>query len=628
MKRILFTLLDSFAILISFVWTFYLQNGFQITELNSFIITTWIPVAIFVQISIFNLTDAYKIISRYTSLWELIVLFKFITIASLISSSINLILNYYQNAISFLLNAHLFNLFFIVSSRLSIRVYFSHFHKSALGIKTLTKKKLILIGAGKTGEKISREILNTPRAPFEIVGFVDDDISKKNKKLHGHVIFGPVSRLLKMDVHYDELLITAPSCTGKQIRRIIKYCELTGKRYKTVPTLVEIIGNNPIKLTDIRDISYIDLLGRDEVYLDLDSIENILNGKRILITGAGGSIGSELVRQCLKFNPAEIVCVEIHEENLFNLELELNKMSKGTMIKFVLANVVKQNHMEKVFNENRPQIIFHAAAYKHVPLQELHPWTAISTNIGGTLILSELSSKYEAEKFVLVSTDKAVNPVNVMGATKRLAEKLIQSINLSSKTQFSAVRFGNVLGSSGSVIPIFQKQIKDGGPVTITHPEMTRYFMSIQEASQLILQSGALDEDGDIFLLEMGKPVKIDNMARDLIRLSGLEPEIDIPVVYTGLRFGEKLYEELQSIGENRVKTNHTKIMILRDGKNLIPWTSMRKSLSNLLIEAESLNSDKIQNILIDLIPTYQPRSFRAISQEEEYKIYPIEGKA
>ena len=284
--------------------------------------------------------------------------------------------------------------------------------------------------------------------------------------------------------------------------------------------------------------------------------------------------------------------------------------------------------LDKVFLENRPQIVYHAAAYKHVPIQELHPWTSVKTNVGGTLNLVECSTKYTVEKFVLVSTDKAVNPVNIMGATKRAAEKLIQSKNIVSDTRFMAVRFGNVLGSSGSAIPTFQKQINEGGPLTITHPEMTRYFMSIQEASQLILQSSALEDDGEIFLLEMGKPIKIIQMARDLIKLSGLEPEIDIPIVYTGLRPGEKLYEELKLLDERKISTNHNKIMILVDGKSVMPWEAFKVSVKMLLNVAEDLESDKIQAQLKELLPTYQPRTFISVKKESQLDPYVIKGEA
>jgi FlaA1/EpsC-like NDP-sugar epimerase len=304
------------------------------------------------------------------------------------------------------------------------------------------------------------------------------------------------------------------------------------------------------------------------------------------------------------------------------------RIKSNTIIKPVLGNINQKNQVEKVFNENRPQIVFHAAAYKHVPIQETHPWTAVRTNVGGTLGMLELADKYHAEKFVLVSTDKAVNPVNVMGATKRLSEILIQSINAKSDTEFLAVRFGNVMGSSGSAIPIFEQQIKNGGPVTVTHPEMTRYFMSIQEASQLILQSAAIGKGGEIVLLEMGKPIKIDQLARDLIKLSGFEPEIDIPVVYSGLRPGEKLYEELQSLDEKLIPTSHKKIMILKDGNHRMLWEELRSKTFALIKASEELDSDKIQIKLKAILPRYAPRSFLPSLKDDRYESYNIKGEA
>ena len=370
------------------------------------------------------------------------------------------------------------------------------------------------------------------------------------------------------------------------------------------------------------------ILGRDEIKLDMNSIEGLIQGKRVLITGAGGSIGSELVQQCLPFQPSEIICLDNGEEKIFELMSLNERTNSNTIIKPILGDINIKNQVEKVFNENRPQIVFHAAAYKHVPIQETHPWTAVKTNVGGTLAMLEFADKFSAEKFVLVSTDKAVNPVNVMGATKRLAEILTKSINGNSKTEFLAVRFGNVLGSSGSAIPIFEKQIKNGGPVTITHPEMTRYFMSIQEASQLILQSGAIGRGGEIILLEMGKPIKINQLAHDLIKLSGLAPGVDIPIVYTGLRPGEKLYEELQSLDEKLISTSHKKIMILKDGTRMMRWEDLKSKTDDLIKAAEELVSDKIQIRLKALLPRYAPRSFIYVSKDDEFKTYDIKGQA
>ena len=628
-RRILLVLLDGFTIVASFIWAFYLMFDFYFPEQYLPLLKSWLPLIVMVQLAIFNISGFYKVIWRFTSLWELLTIIKFVTISSAISLfGIGLLTGFSIHPGSVLLSFYFFNVLFICFTRVSVRVYFSHFKNQPIFGKVQSKKRLILIGAGKTGAKISREILDTVDSPYVVVGFIDDDLDKRGARLHGIQVLGTTADLEKLIIPFDELLITTPSASGNELLRIIDACKLTGKRFKTVPSLAELIDKDVSSLAAIRDVSYLDLLGREEVKLDMNSIENMLYGKRVLITGAGGSIGSELVQQCLAFGPSEIICLDNNEEKIFDI-MTLSTTSKlNTIIKPVLGNINEKNQLEKVFNENRPQIVFHAAAYKHVPIQETHPWTAVRTNVGGTLGMLELTDKYHAEKFVLVSTDKAVNPVNVMGATKRLAEILIQSMNVNSDTEFLAVRFGNVMGSSGSAIPIFEKQIQNGGPVTITHPEMTRYFMSIQEASQLILQSGAIGKGGEIILLEMGKPIKIDQLARDLIKLSGLKPDIDIPVVYSGLRPGEKLYEELQSLDEKLISTSHKKIMILKDENHRMLWEELKSKVYDLIKASEELDSDKIQIKLKALLPRYAPRSFLPVSKDGRYESYNIKGEA
>ena len=539
----------------------------------------WFPI---IQVVVFYFSGLYARIWRYTSLFDLYAIFTAVTISSV--GSILVVFFTLGNEgypRSVIILYFILNMIFTTLPRLVVRVYFSHFQDGITKVNKSKRKILLLIGAGKTGDKIARDILNTSNRKYAIAGFIDDNPEKQGGMLHGKTIFCGVKDLANLQINYDELLITMPSASGDQMRRIVKACKATGKNYKTVPGLSELIDKEPT-MDVIRDVSYVDLLGRQEIKLDMRSIKNMLRGKRVLITGAGGSIGSELLRQCLSFNPSEMICLDFNEEKIFNLDQFKERNQTQTVIKTVLASVNEIKELDKVFIENRPHIVFHAAAYKHVPIQELHPWKAIKTNVGGTYTLVSLSAKYLVEKFVLVSTDKAVNPVNTMGATKRIAEKIIQSYNTKSKTQFMAVRFGNVLGSSGSAFPIFQKQINRGGPISITHPEMVRYFMSIQEASQLILQCGAIGKNKEIFLLEMGKPIKILQMAKDLIRLSGLEPEVDIPIVFTGLRPGEKLYEELHYSNEQKANTTHKKIMILKESKKLIPWYILDEKNKNI----------------------------------------------
>ena len=609
--------LDALASLCTLYFAFLIRFDFSIPENFQGIFYDWSLWFALIQVGVFYFSNMYARIWRYTSLFDLYAILYSVTIVCAISVIFVFIFtgsNGYPRSV--LLMYFILNTITTVGIRLSVRVYYTHYHEDSTLKNSKTKKTLLLIGAGKTGEKIAREIMTTARHEYAIAGFIDDNSEKHGALLHGKKIFCGIGELPELKIKYDEILITAPSASGDQVRRIVDICKKSGKRYKTVPAINEIIDGE-ISMAAVRDVSYADLLGREEVKLDMNAIEKIIKGKRGLITGAGGSIGSELVKQCLSFKPAEIICLDTGEEKIYNLEQYFIKIHSKTILKTVLASVNVKKECDKVFSENRPHIVFHAAAYKHVPIQELHPWTAVNTNLGGTLNLVELSDKYSVDKFVLVSTDKAVNPVNIMGATKRVAEKLIQSFNISSNTTFMAVRFGNVLGSSGSAIPTFQKQINDGGPITITHPEMTRYFMSIQEASQLILQSAALGRDGEIFLLEMGKSIRIVQMAKDLIRLSGLEPEVDIPIVYTGLRPGEKLYEELQLLNEQKVKTSHNKIMILQDRKSRIPWHILKPQLNELLNSAIKLESEKIRILLEQIIPTYRPRTFGPIPENE-----------
>ena len=392
------------------------------------------------------------------------------------------------------------------------------------------------------------------------------------------------------------------------MRTIVEECKKTKKPFKTLPSLAELIEGK-VNISQFREVSILDLLGREEVKLDKRSIDDFIRGKRVLVTGAGGSIGSELVRQCVKFNPSILVMMDISELNLFEIDREIKAEDSNILFKPILSDIRDYSVVDQIFNEFKPQVVFHAAAYKHVPMQEYFPWEAVKTNVFGTSNISDISIKYDVEKFVLVSTDKAVKPTNVMGATKRLAEIVTQNSNRKqNKTEFMAVRFGNVLGSSGSVIPIFQEQIKKGGPVTVTDPDMERYFMSIPEASQLILQAGSLGLGGEVFILDMGNPIKIIDIANELIRLSGYEPELDIPIKFTGTRPGEKKIEELSLPTENLDKTKHDKIFVLND-----PDISM-DTLTNVISDIKDLknylsgkSANQVRSRLSSILPEYKP---------------------
>jgi len=631
-RKYLVFIYDTFAIILSICFAYLLRYDFVFSYNSLFLLASYLLWVFPIKIIIFFGFGLYKGMYRYTSIWDLYNVAKATLLSFLIVNSVFIAVPLSRLLPpSVLLLDFIFTFGLIALVRIAIRLYFS---RSIISTpKRINNNpneiKLLLIGAGDTGEKILRDILGNANDKFSVVGFLDDNIEKIGSSIHGIPIIDRISNLNKISVNFEEILITVPEASGDELRRIIDVCKQSGKKFKTVPSLNEMI-NKDVSLKSIRNVSYLDLLGRDEIQLDITAIQNFIKSKRILITGAGGSIGSELVRQCFEYSPGSLVLLDNSEQNLFNIEQEVSFLKTKTLIRSVLANVRDKNLLHNAFQEYRPQVVIHAAAYKHVPMQELHPWSAVSTNVLGTLNLVQLSNQFNAEKFVLVSTDKAVHPVNIMGATKRLAEKVIQSVDLdTSNTEFLAVRFGNVIGSSGSVIPIFRDQIKRGGPITITHPEMSRYFMSITEASQLILQAGSMKANsGQIYLLDMGKPVRIKDMANDLIRLSGLEPDDDIPIIYTGLRPGEKLYEELISKEEKAQSTYHKKIMVLNNSSNNMPWNLMQREIQSLVDISLKFDTDQIKRKLQHLIPDYAPQDFYALGKNLNLDVSSIKGEA
>lgn len=451
------------------------------------------------------------------------------------------------------------------------------------------QRRTLIIGAGDAGEKLFREISDNPQIHYHIVGFLDDDLRKQGRCIHGVPVLGSVNTLSQVvkDQSISEVLIAIPSASGEEMRRIMQICKKCAVHYKTIPGLGEIIGGL-VSIKTLRDVNYEDLLGRAPVRLNNEDISDFLYDRVVLVTGGGGSIGSELCRQVVTFQPRSLILLDASEANLFEIQMRLHHELHFTECFPILGRVQDRPLMEKVFRKYRPEVVLHAAAYKHVPMLEKQPWEAVDNNIFGSQVTMEMAVEFGAAHFVLVSTDKAVRPTNVMGASKRVSELLLQSF-LGNKTQFAAVRFGNVVGSSGSVIPLFRRQIEKGGPITVTHPEVTRYFMTIPEASQLILQSACLGKDGGIFVLKMGKPIKIVDMAKDLINLSGKEPGKDIQIIFTGLREGEKLYEELLTEGEDIIATKHEKIMWLRSNNG---YNTFQKNISNLDEFKASLNRE------------------------------------
>jgi len=459
----------------------------------------------------------------------------------------------------------------------------------------LPVKRILIIGAGDAGEMVVKELEKHHELGYEAVGFIDDDVKKQGRQIHGVKVLGTreeIANVVKQE-GVEEIIIAIPSASGKVIRDIVARCEKARVKFKIVPGVYEILTGD-VSINQIREVKPEDLLGRESVQVDLDEISAYLANKKVLVTGAGGSIGSELCHQVAQFNPAMLILLDHNENGTYFVEIELKRKSYSFPILPTIADIKDIQRMEEIFKKYTPEIVFHAAAHKHVPLMEENPQEAIKNNIFGSKIVMELASKYNCERFVLISTDKAVNPISVMGYSKRVAELLMQTFNKNTQTKFMAVRFGNVLGSEGSVIPLFKRQIANGGPVTVTHPEVTRYFMTIKEAVELIIQAAALGQGGEIFVLDMGEPIKIVDLARDLITLSGFEPEVDIEIKYIGLRPGEKLFEELLTKKEGITSTKHKQIFITQP--DIVNPDKLNKQINRL----QELIYNENKEILLD----------------------------
>lgn len=466
--------------------------------------------------------------------------------------------------------------------------------------------RVLIIGGGSGGSMVINELYDNPQLNKVPVAVVDDDVNKIGRLMHGVPILDTTHEIESIveKMKIDEIIFSIASANNEAKQKILNRCNQTNCKVKTIPGIYEIIDGK-VDIKKIRDVEIKDLLGRKPIEVDINKISNYITDKVVLVTGGGGSIGSELCRQIASNNPKMLVLVDIYENNAYEIEQELLRTYKENInLKTIIASIRDKNRMDKVFEQYKPDVVFHAAAHKHVPLMEVSPGEAIKNNIFGTKNIAELAHKYEVSRFVLISTDKAVNPTNIMGATKRATEMIIQTMNESSKTEFVAVRFGNVLGSNGSVIPLFKKQIEEGGPITVTHPEIIRYFMTIPEAVQLVIQAGAMAKGGEIFILDMGQPVKILDLATKLIKLSGLEPGVDIKINYSGLRPGEKLYEELLMAEEGILETYHEKIFI---GKPIdLDKESLNLKLNKLKEIIKNEETDLIEPLMKEIVPTYK----------------------
>ena len=600
-------LCDVIAILLGFIFSLFIRNDFLVPDLIfNDMIFNMLGLILSVKLVSFAIFGLYRGMWRYTSLLDMSNIAKanvFGTI--LVIATIGYFRGFQDIPRAVFMIDLILTFCFTGLSRIGIRLIYSHLINPK-PYRIELNKRVVLIGAGTTGEFICKELLNDSKHRMVPIGFLDDNKMLHGKSIHRRRVFGKVSDLSDYVNRYDEALICCPNAPRKDLYRIIEICKIAGKPFRTLPSVDEVVSGK-LSVNQLREVSIIDLLGRTEIKIDGPSINQYIQGKRILITGAGGSIGSELVRQCIKFEPALMVMLDNSEYNLFQIEREILGKSSKVLTKPLLSNIRDTDIMAKVFNEYQPQVVFHAAAYKHVSMQEAFPWEAIKTNVHGTANLVKHSLEHQVDKFVLVSTDKAVKPINVMGATKRLAELICQGANSSYSTRFMAVRFGNVLGSSGSVIPIFQEQIKAGGPITITDPDMERYFMSVPEAAQLILQAGSLGNGGEVFALDMGRPIKILDIANELIRLSGLEPDIDIPISFIGSRPGEKQFEELVLDSELVQRTIYDKILEIRP--SIAPETI--KSITQRIMTGElnghEFDNNKLRASLSSLVPEYKP---------------------
>lgn len=595
--------LDIISVILAAFISIYLRfDSNKIPSNYLSLLISYMPLAVAIYIISFYLFKLYGRIWRYASAMELIA----IVMANIAASAAWYFISLYIGAVlprSLYVFTGLLLIFFIGGSRLSLRFYSYVMNKPKYRQIQRKKNKVLIIGAGDAGAMLLREIERYHIANRQVEGFIDDDKNKTGKILLGVKVLGTRNELVKIAAEkgIDEIIIAMPSVKGKEIKAIISICKETNCKLTILPGLYEIIEGK-VSISQLRPVDIEDLLGRDPVKLDTTAVREYLAGKIVLITGAGGSIGSEIVRQVAKMQPKKLLLLGKGENSIYEITQELKINSPEVKTVPIIADIRDKERIKAIMDYFEPQVVFHAAAHKHVPLMEYQPAEAVRNNILGTKVVADEAAAHNVQTFVMISTDKAVNPTSVMGCTKRVAEMYVQSMSKNSGTRFVAVRFGNVLGSRGSVIPLFKKQIAKGGPVTVTHPDMKRYFMTIPEASQLVLQAGAMAKGGEVFVLDMGEPVRIYDLAKDLITLSGLIPDKDIEIKITGLRPGEKLFEELLSAEDGTEKTTHKKIFTARIKE--IDKAELDNEISKIL---EITDGEEVVAALQKIVPTYTP---------------------
>ena len=609
-RRIQFVM-DLVVLVAAFALAYLLRFDFNIPRDNLLAALRQVPYVVLIQFGTLVLAGVYAFIWRYIGMAEMraFVNAAYWALLPILLIRISLPAAYHpwRVPLSIIVVDTMLAYGGVLGVRVLRRALYERYEKQLqTGVaRSLPKKPVLLIGAGRAGVVAAREIRSRGNLDIEVKGFIDDDPNKQGSMIYGVRVLGTTNDLCELveKLRIDHVVITLANAPGQEIRRIVEICEKIPVRVRIIPALYEILQGH-VEVSRIRDVQIEDLLGRDPVRLDEEEMRQFLAGKVVMVTGAGGSIGSELARQTARFAPATLVLVERAEFALFNIDRELREMWPDLHVVALVADINDAARMSAIFRSYGPQVVLHAAAHKHVPMMESNVTEAVKNNVLATRLVATMAGEHQVEAFVLISTDKAVRPTSIMGATKRAAELVVQDLNQRYMTRFVAVRFGNVIGSAGSVIPIFCEQIRKGGPVTVTHPEMVRYFMTIPEASQLVLQAGAMGEGGEIFVLDMGEPVRILDLAKDLISLSGLRPYEDIDIVFSGIRPGEKLFEELEIDEECLAKTRHPKIFI---GKIAVhPPDKVRAVLARLAALSETEHEIELRGCLSEFLPEAQ----------------------
>ena len=609
-RNVLLFLIDILIIFASYFLTSFLmldEIAF-IEPKNLELINNSIIISLFVYQIVFSIFEFYKNITRYENGKDYIKYILACGLSACLVIALKFIFKLQLVNIKQILFSGLIIAIGTVTYRVIIRFILTTGTDSTHNIPEENRKNLLIIGAGEAARDIIKTLKTTMRNTYNIIGLIDDNEGKYHYLISGVKVLGDRYKIQEIckENKVDVIFFSIANISNQDKKEILKICQETGAKLRMLPGTADLIKNKNV-MQNLRDVEIEDILGRDPIVLDNKNIGEIIKDKPILVTGGGGSIGSELCRQIVKYKPSRLIILDIYENNLYNIEIELKSNPDNNDVEIVpiIGSVRDKKRLENVFEKYRPYLVFHAAAYKHVPLMEGSPLEAIKNNIFGTYNTANCADKYNVKKFILISTDKAVNPTNIMGASKRMCEMIVQAKNKISKTDYAAVRFGNVLGSNGSVVPLFKKQIATGGPVTVTHKEITRFFMTIPEAVGLVLQAMSYAKGGEIFVLDMGEPVKIYDLAVSLIKLSGLEPNVDIPIKITGLRPGEKLYEELLMKEEGLKATEHNKIFIGDIEEVTEEQLTEKISLLTGLLQDENVEKKKIKQIMKKIVPTY-----------------------